>query len=110
MKILCHVQQCNLNSTSCRYGEPTEEGYYKKIAQAFAKLRVSGASRDNYEPTVLFDGANGVGAIMMERFTQYLGDSIKSTMYNKGEGVLNHLCGADYVKVGGSVRDLCKNI
>lgn len=82
-----------------QYGEPTEEGYYKKIAQAFAKLRVSGASRGSYEPTILFDGANGVGAIMMERFIPYLGDSIKSTMYNNGEGVLNHLCGADYVKV-----------
>lgn len=95
-----------MNSTSCRYGEPTEEGYYKKIAQAFAKLRVSGASRGSYEPTILFDGANGVGAIMMERFIPYLGDSIKSTMYNNGEGVLNHLCGADYVKVGWSVIDV----
>ncbi|XP_045118302.1 phosphoacetylglucosamine mutase-like [Portunus trituberculatus] len=81
------------------YGEPTIEGYYKKISQAFVSLRSGGACNGNYEPVILFDGANGVGALAMEEFTKHLQDALKVTMYNKGEGVLNHLCGADYVKV-----------
>jgi len=80
------------------YGEPTEEGYYKKLTSAFKALRSSGASNGNYKPEVLFDGANGVGATKMEEFAKLIGDSLTSTIYNKGEGILNHLCGADFVK------------
>ncbi|KAK8404171.1 hypothetical protein O3P69_000323 [Scylla paramamosain] len=89
------------------YGEPTIEGYYKKISQAFVTLRSGGASNGNYEPVILFDGANGVGALAMEEFTKHLQDSLKVTMYNKGEGILNHLCGADYVKVQQKVARGC---
>ena len=47
---------------------------------------------------ILYDGANGIGALAMEEFMKHLQDSLKVTMYNKGEGILNHMCGADYVK------------
>jgi len=81
------------------YGEPTEEGYYKKITTAFKKLRSSGASNGKYVPELLYDGANGVGAAKMEEFSKLLGNSLTTTIHNKGEGILNHLCGADHVKV-----------
>lgn len=80
------------------YGEPSEDGYYKKIANAFVNLRSSGTSHGNYEPKIYFDGANGVGAIMMKNFLKHLGGSLITTMFNS-DGILNHLCGADFVKV-----------
>lgn len=73
------------------------EGYYKKISQAFVSLRLHGSSNGNYEPVILFDGANGVGALAMEEFMKHLQDSLRVTMYNK-DGILNHMCGADFVK------------
>ncbi|KAK7068681.1 Phosphoglucomutase-3 [Halocaridina rubra] len=80
------------------YGVPSEEGYYQKICEAFVKLRSSGASNGNYEPIVYYDGANGVGALMIANFLKHLGNSLSVSIYND-DGVLNHLCGADYVKV-----------
>lgn len=83
------------------------EGYYKKISQAFVSLRVHGSSSAKYEPVILFDGANGVGALAMEEFMKHLQDTLKVTIYNKGEGVLNHMCGADFVKVCCNVHGPC---
>nr|XP_045615442.1 phosphoacetylglucosamine mutase-like isoform X2 [Procambarus clarkii] len=81
------------------YGEATLKGYYQKIAQAFVKLRSSSTSHGNYDPVILFDGANGVGAMAMAEFLKYMENSLSVTIFNKGEGVLNHMCGADFVKV-----------
>ncbi|XP_071530798.1 phosphoacetylglucosamine mutase [Panulirus ornatus] len=95
--ILHYVVTCH--NDDGKYGEPTEKGYYQKIAQAFVKLRSSGISNGNYDPVILFDGANGVGALAMAEFLNYMEGSLHTTIFNKGEGVLNHMCGADYVKV-----------
>lgn len=81
------------------------EGYYKKISQAFVRLRSQGSSNGNYEPVILFDGANGIGALAMEEFMKHLQDSLKVTMFNKGEGILNHMCGADYVKASSYMKE-----
>lgn len=90
-----------------RYGEPTVKGYYQKIAQAFVKLRSSGISTGNYNPVILFDGANGVGALAMAKFLDHMEGSLNTTIFNKGEGVLNLMCGADYVKVRQSYHQSC---
>ena len=43
----------------------------------------------NYKPAIKFDGANGVGALMMRRFIQHLGSTLGVEMYNE-QGQLNH--------------------
>ena len=43
----------------------------------------------NYQPAIKFDGANGVGAVMMRRFIEHLGASLQVEMYNEA-GQLNH--------------------
>ncbi|XP_053634172.1 phosphoacetylglucosamine mutase isoform X2 [Cherax quadricarinatus] len=95
--ILHYVVTCYNDGEN--YGKATVKGYYQKIAQAFVKLRSSSSSHGNYDPVILFDGANGVGALAMTEFLNHLQDSLRVTIFNKGEGVLNHMCGADYVKV-----------
>ncbi|XP_078587525.1 phosphoacetylglucosamine mutase-like isoform X2 [Branchiostoma floridae x Branchiostoma japonicum] len=81
------------------YGEPTEEGYYKKLAQAFLKLRKDGAKK-KYEPVVIIDGANGVGALKTRKLQSHLHESLRITVCNDGSsGKLNEKCGADFVKV-----------
>lgn len=82
------------------------EGYYKKISEAFVSLRSHGSSFANYEPVILFDGANGVGALAMEEFMKHLQNALKVTIYNK-EGILNHMCGADFVKASLSELNFC---
>lgn len=81
------------------YGEATEDGYFKKMTTAFKELRGDKPSNGNYIPSIMFDGANGVGALKMKVSLLYLGDSLQVQLYNDGNGKLNHLCGADYVKV-----------
>lgn len=81
------------------YGEATEDGYFKKIITAFKKLRGDKPENGNYVPSIMFDGANGVGAAKMNICSQHLGDSVRVQLYNGGTGTLNYLCGADYVKM-----------
>ncbi|KAI9144929.1 phosphoacetylglucosamine mutase [Paraphysoderma sedebokerense] len=89
------ITRC-LNDPS--YGEPSEEGYYKKLAEAYKEL-VKGAN----PITVTVDCANGVGAPKLEELVKYIGgDSIKVNIANanvSAPGTLNHNCGADFVKV-----------
>lgn len=97
---LISILKANLSSIDdlFRYGEPTEDGYFTKIAGAFVNLRRDFPSKGNYTPEILFDGANGVGALSMAKLIPRLKDSLKVQIFNAGEGELNHLCGADYVK------------
>ncbi len=49
-----------------------------------------------------FDGANGVGALKMRSLLTHLGEGLEVEIFNSGEeagDVLNHECGADFVKV-----------
>ncbi|KAI8480103.1 Phosphoglucomutase-3 [Branchiostoma belcheri] len=71
------------------YGEPTEDGYYKKLAQAFLKLREDGTKK-KYVPDVILDGANGVGALKTRKLQAHLNDTLKITVCNDGSsGKLN---------------------
>jgi len=80
-------------------GEATEDGYFKKMITAFKKLRGDMLENGNYVPSIMFDGSNGVGAVKMNICSQHLGDTLQVQLHNNGTERLNHLCGADYVKV-----------
>jgi len=86
-------------NTNGGYGEPSIDGYYTKISDAFKKFMSLVGSTKTYQPKVLFDGANGVGALAMEGFINRLKDVIEVEVIKRGEGELNFECGADYVKV-----------
>lgn len=81
-------------NTNRAYGQPTEEGYYRKLIDAFRTLRGSDLERGNYVNRVIYDGANGVGAKKVKYLKETLMGSLIIDMYNDeiiGSGKLNHL-------------------
>ena len=86
-------------NTKGGYGEPSIDGYYSKISSAFKKFMNLAGQTKVYTPKLLFDGANGVGAVAMEGFQHHLADVLDVEIVRKGEGELNFQCGADFVKV-----------
>ncbi|KAG7202201.1 hypothetical protein KM043_015877 [Ampulex compressa] len=86
-------------NTNGSYGEPTLQGYYTKLLEAFKRIRTSDCNNGKYIPELQLDAANGVGAIAVSNFQKHLGTTLTINMYNDGNGQLNHMCGADYVKV-----------
>ncbi|XP_065071481.1 phosphoacetylglucosamine mutase-like [Rhopilema esculentum] len=94
---LHYIVRC-LN-TNNEYGEPSEDGYYKKLSSAFKSL-VSLAEKSTFS-SIKLDGANGIGALKMNKMAPYLeGFGSLLGIFNDGSnGVLNQGCGADYVKV-----------
>ncbi|KAH9363104.1 hypothetical protein HPB48_014114 [Haemaphysalis longicornis] len=59
-----------------------------------------GSAVGNYVPFIRLDGANGVGAMKIKSLLPHLGGLLKIETFNDGsEGRLNHMCGADFVKV-----------
>ena len=94
---LHYMTRCE--NTSRQYGEPTAEGYYKKLSAAFVQLRELSGQTNTL--TIKIDGANGVGAVIMKNFKTFFQDSLHIEIYNDGtSGKLNDKCGADHVKVG----------
>ncbi|KAF9206015.1 Phosphoacetylglucosamine Mutase [Haplosporangium sp. Z 27] len=97
---LHYITRClNTAGTPEAYGEPTTEGYYKKLAAAF-KVLVEGKTK--LSPLVL-DCANGVGAPKFKEFLPHLGDVISVKIVNddvEDASKLNLNAGADYVKTG----------
>lgn len=88
-------------NTHRAYGEPTEEGYYRKLTNAFKKVRGQNFNNGKYTNRVLYDGANGVGAKKIKYLKEGLEGSLIVDMFNDeiiGSGKLNYLCGADFVK------------
>ncbi|KAE8352547.1 hypothetical protein BDV28DRAFT_134913 [Aspergillus coremiiformis] len=99
---LHYVVRCkNTLGTQYEYGEPTEQGYYEKLAEAFKRvmrgLKVKGS--------LTVDCANGVGGPKLTELLKYLpsleegGINIKvinDDVINPDS--LNFECGADYVK------------
>lgn len=84
------------SNTNGAYGEPTLEGYYRKLSNAFKQIRGSNASNGNYRADILLDAANGVGAIAVREFQKHLGDSLVIEIYNDGSGKLNHMVNTLY--------------
>lgn len=81
------------------YGSPSLQGYYSKLAGVFASMRGSEKNNNRYTSVLQLDAANGVGAIAAREFQKRLGDTLDIGLFNDGSGSLNHMCGADYVKV-----------
>lgn len=93
---LHYLVRCH--NTSGQYGEATEEGYYKKLSNAFLDLR--SLSGKTGVPEIKLDGANGVGALKIKKFAKYLKGTLSIQVFNDGSsGKLNEKCGADYVKL-----------
>ncbi|KAK6517135.1 Phosphoacetylglucosamine Mutase [Arthrobotrys conoides] len=96
---LHYIVRClNTQGTEDAYGEPTLEGYYKKLSTAFNQLM---ANKSNGSVTV--DCANGVGGPKLRELQKYLNDSIEITITNDDTETfskLNSESGADYVKTG----------
>jgi phosphoacetylglucosamine mutase len=68
------------------YGEPSLNGYFTKLSDAFKKF-VAGSTSSNssrYSPSIMFDGANGVGAQAMQEFVRRLEGVLNVTMFNTG--------------------------
>ncbi|KAG1147130.1 hypothetical protein G6F37_007395 [Rhizopus arrhizus] len=97
--MLHYLVRCiNTQGTSDAYGEPTEEGYYKKLTNAFAAA-VKGKTRLS---TLQVDCANGVGAPKLRELTKYISSDVLSVNIVNDQitalGQLNKNCGADFVK------------
>ena len=80
-------------NSNCQYGVANEKGYYDKLITAFKTLQ-NGKSHHcgNYEPMLMFDGANGVGAKKIRVFQQRLDDILNIEVFNDaaiGTGKLN---------------------
>lgn len=77
------------SNTNEVYGIPTEEGYYSKLIGAFKKLRGNEFEHGNYRNSLIFDGANGVGARKMLQFMKRLDNTLNVQVYNSGDGKIN---------------------
>ncbi|KAJ3177171.1 Phosphoacetylglucosamine Mutase [Geranomyces variabilis] len=94
---LHYITRC-LN-TNGAYGEPTEEGYYKKLADAFKRI-VTG--KPKLSPLYV-DGANGIGAPALQKLAKHLSSDLSVNVVNDDTATaskLNLKSGADFVKVG----------
>ncbi|EHA19129.1 hypothetical protein ASPNIDRAFT_212120 [Aspergillus niger ATCC 1015] len=99
---LHYVVRCkNTLGTQYEYGEPTEQGYYEKLAEAFKRVmrgvKVKGS--------LTVDCANGVGGPKLRELIKYLPGPEEGGMDIKivnddviNPDSLNFECGADYVK------------
>ncbi|KAG9493696.1 phosphoacetylglucosamine mutase [Eleutherodactylus coqui] len=94
-----HYVVCCRN-TDGRYGEPTVEGYYQKLSQAFKDLVEQSPDCGAEQRCLSIDGANGIGALKVKEMEEHLQPILLLQLFNDGsKGKLNHACGADYVKV-----------
>jgi phosphoacetylglucosamine mutase len=62
------VRCINTQGTPYAYGEPTEKGYYEKLAAAYKKVMKGRKSNGS----VTVDCANGVGGIKLAELIKYL--------------------------------------
>ncbi|OQE14578.1 hypothetical protein PENFLA_c037G10669 [Penicillium flavigenum] len=94
---LHYVVRCkNTLGTQYEYGEPTEQGYYEKLANSFKKV-MRGVK---VQGSLTVDCANGVGGPKLRELMKYLtGIDIKVVNDDViNPDALNFDCGADYVK------------
>lgn len=104
-------------NTNSAYGQPDETGYYKKLSLAFNNIwsLINFKADTRYEPNLFVDGANGIGANKINLMRDLIKsdyilrnnnndekNQINISTFNDGtvsDDVLNHMCGADHVKV-----------
>ena len=61
-----------------------DNGYFTKLSEAFKKFLAGTSGPGRYSPSLLFDGANGVGAQAMQEFVRRLEGVLNVTMFNTG--------------------------
>ncbi|XP_074920660.1 phosphoacetylglucosamine mutase [Chelonoidis abingdonii] len=94
-----HYMVCCQN-TQEHYGKATVEGYYQKLSRAFGELTKHASSSGDDQMCLKIDCANGIGALKLKEMERYLPKKLLIHLYNDGtKEKLNHLCGADFVKV-----------
>uniref|UniRef100_A0A8B9ZP95 Phosphoacetylglucosamine mutase n=1 Tax=Anas zonorhyncha TaxID=75864 RepID=A0A8B9ZP95_9AVES len=94
-----HYVVCCQN-TRGQYGKPTLEGYYQKLSKAFMELIKKSPGSGEGQRHLKIDCANGIGALKLSEMQPYLPKEVLVHIYNDGtKEKLNHLCGADFVKV-----------
>ncbi|KFV77949.1 Phosphoacetylglucosamine mutase, partial [Struthio camelus australis] len=89
-------------NTQGQYGKATLEGYYQKLSKAFVELikQANSPSSGDSQRHLKIDCANGIGALKLMEMQHYFPKEVQIHLYNDGtKEKLNHLCGADYVKV-----------
>ncbi|KAK6622087.1 hypothetical protein RUM44_001894 [Polyplax serrata] len=83
-----------------RLNEPSVKDYNEKLLHAFKELNTcNNKTNGTYKAQVVLDGANGVGGLKVNELRDDLVDLLNIRIYNNGSGILNHRCGADFVKV-----------
>ena len=92
------VRAINTKDGPNPYGEPSESGYYNKLAKAFSTL-----SKGRTPLSLMqVDCANGVGAPKLGALLKTIGDGKVNMKVVKDDtktpGLLNSQCGADFVK------------
>ncbi|XP_071404780.1 phosphoacetylglucosamine mutase [Pithys albifrons albifrons] len=94
-----HYMVCCQN-TQGQYGKATLEGYYEKLSKAFVELIKQSHSSGESQRHLKVDCANGIGALKLSEMKPYFPQELLIHIYNDGtKEKLNHLCGADFVKV-----------
>ncbi|XP_054018531.1 phosphoacetylglucosamine mutase [Dryobates pubescens] len=94
-----HYMVCCQN-TQGQYGKATLEGYYEKLSKAFTELIKQAPSSGEHQRHLKVDCANGIGALKLSEMVSYFPKEVLIQLYNDGsKEKLNHLCGADFVKV-----------
>ncbi|KAL1986224.1 hypothetical protein VTN96DRAFT_6739 [Rasamsonia emersonii] len=99
---LHYIVRCkNTLGTQYEYGEPTEQGYYEKLAEAFKRV-MKGAK---VQGSLTVDCANGVGGPKLRELIKYLPPADQGGIDIKvvnddviNPDSLNFECGADFVK------------
>ncbi|XP_003971606.2 phosphoacetylglucosamine mutase [Takifugu rubripes] len=87
-------------NTKGKYGEPSVEGYNKKLSAAFIQLTNNAFNCTDDQKHLSVDGANGIGALKLREIECHLKKSAHITLFNDGsKRKLNDQCGADFVKV-----------
>ena len=94
---LHYIIRC-INSNQA-YGQATETGYYEKLSKAYLALSSKYPNTKNYSSKLVVDGANGIGALQMKKFSPLLSSALEFVLIHDENGILNHDCGADFVKV-----------
>ncbi|KAG8911522.1 Phosphoacetylglucosamine Mutase [Tulasnella sp. 417] len=96
------VRTINTQGTPEAYGEPSEEGYYSKLAAALKALLAGKPS----PPPLIVDCANGVGALSLSAFSKHVEGVFQFQPTNtdlQTPGLLNYKAGADFVKTSQSI-------
>ncbi|ODQ68541.1 Phosphoacetylglucosamine mutase [Nadsonia fulvescens var. elongata DSM 6958] len=94
-----NVRCLNTQGTERSYGVPTEAGYFNKLTSAYKTI----LSSVTQPYSITIDAANGIGgpkvAELAKELSNLLAVTVVNNNYDKPE-LLNHACGADYVKTG----------